>query len=59
MTSFIDWGVTHRRRASCALESPLRERRIESVVYCATLRPFGPTRRPISRRTARSSRAMT
>ena len=59
MTSFIDCGVTHSRRASWALERPLRERRIDSVVYCATLSPFGPTSRPISLRTARSRRAMT
>jgi hypothetical protein len=59
MTSFIDWGVTHSRRASCALDRPLRERRIDSVVYCATLSPLGPTSRPISLRSARSSRAMT
>ena len=58
-TSFIDCGVTYDRRASCALESPGRSRRIDSAVYFGTVSPNGATSAPISRRSARSRRPMT
>ena len=58
MTAFIDCGVTCVRRASCALDSPLRRSRIDSAVYCGTVRPYGRMRRAISRRRPRSTRAI-
>ena len=40
-TSFIDCGVTYVRRASCALDSPGRSRRIDSAVYFGHRQPGG------------------
>src|SRR5262245_30147559 len=55
-TSFIDWGDTSARRASWALERPLRRLSTLSVVYWLTDSPCAFRTVPIARRTTRSMR---
>ena len=57
--SIIDCGVTYERRASWAFDRPLPVRRTESAVNWVAVSPYGAAIAAISRRMARSNRAIT